>query len=211
MLLYNILIFFSFFFSLFYAPLSVSAISFSCSFLLSKFSLFLLNFFTQILFFFFSNFFSLSSQFFSLLCEGLFFCCVGVGVVGHAMGVRMVGHRRHGHAVGMVGHRFRVMPRVWVCAMVFGGLAMVGHNFMFLWVMPWGLCVGSLASWLCRGCARSSISGHAVGVGCCGFYFCSCGLIFLGSCGSILGVSYVKWWLIGGSSGLCEVVVNRWW
>ena len=82
---------------------------------------------------------------------------------------------------------------------------------MVSWVMPWGLCGGSLASWSCRGCGGSSISGHAVGVGCCGFYFCSCGLIFLGSCGLILGVGCVKWWLINGSGGLCEVVVNRWW
>ena len=82
---------------------------------------------------------------------------------------------------------------------------------MVSWVMPWGLGGGSLASWSCRGCGGSSISGHAVGVGCCGFYFCSCGLIFLGSCGLILGVGCVKWWLISGSGGLCEVVVNRWW
>ena len=42
------------------------------------------------------------------------------------MGV--VGHWCHGHAVGMVSHRFQVMPWVWVCAMVFVGLAMVGHR-----------------------------------------------------------------------------------
>ena len=102
------------------------------------------------------------------------------------------------------------MPWVWVCVMVFVGLAMVGHQFHgfvghavgFVW---W------VISWSCCGCGGSSISGHAVGVGCCGFYFCSCGLIFLGSCGLILGVGCVKWWLISGSGGLCEVVVNRWW
>ena len=102
---------FSFSCSLFSAPLYVSTLSFSCSFLFSKFSLFLLKFFTQILFFFFSNFFSFFSIF-SLLCEGLFFCHVGVGVVGHAMGVGVVGYRCCGHAVGMVGHWFWVMP--WV-------------------------------------------------------------------------------------------------
>ena len=103
-----------------------------------------------------------------MLCEGLFFCCAGVGVVGHW---------RRGHAVDMVSHRFRVMPWVWVCALVFVGLA-VG----FVWwvigfvVMPW--------VWV------------AVG-----FIFCGCRLIFLGSCGLILVVvvvGCVKWWLISG-------------
>ena len=103
--------FFSFFFSLFFIflffhlcssnPLIFSALSFSCSFLFSKLSLFLLKFSLP--------FFSI----FSLLCEGLFFCCVGV-----------VGHRHRGHAVGMVSHRFWVMPWVWVCAVVFVGLVM---------------------------------------------------------------------------------------
>ena len=46
-----------------------------------------------------------------------------------AIGVGVVGHRHHGHAVGMVGHQFWVMPWVWVCAMVFVGLALVGHWF----------------------------------------------------------------------------------
>ena len=40
---------------------------------------------------------------FSLLCEGLFFCHVAMAVV-------VVGHRRCGHAMGMVSHRFWVMP-----------------------------------------------------------------------------------------------------
>ena len=57
-----------------------------------------LKIFTQILFFFFSIF--------SLLCEGLFFCRVGVGVVGHQ-------HRGRGHAMGVVGQWFRVMLWVW--------------------------------------------------------------------------------------------------
>ena len=46
-----------------------------------------------------------------------------------------------------------------------------------------------------------------MGVGCPGFYFCGCELIFLGSCGLILVVACVKWWLTGGGVGLCEVVV----
>ena len=65
-------------------------------------------------------------------------------------------------------------------------------------------------SWSCRGCGGSLVSGHAVGIGCRGFYFCGCGLIFLGSCGLILVVMVVgcmKWWLTSGGGGLCEVVV----
>ena len=149
-----------------------STLSFSCSFLFSKLSLLLLKFFTQILFFFFSNFLSFFSIF-SLLCEGLFFCCVGVGVdvVGHAMGV------------GVVSHRFRVMPWVWACAVAFMGLV-VGFVWWVISVMviPWVWWVISFGS--CRG-----------------FYFCGCGLIFLGSCGLILVVAVVgcvKWWLTGG-------------
>ena len=64
----------------------------------------------------------------------------------------------------------------------------------------------------CRG--GSSVSGHVMGVGCCGFYFCGCGLIFLGSCGLILVVLFVgsvKWWLTGGDGGLCEAVLDWWW
>ena len=82
-------------------------------------------------------------------------------------------------------------------------------------------CGGSSASWPCCVYGKSSVSGHAVGVGlcrgvhgschggslvlglvvcvgCCGFYFCGCGLIFLGSCGLILVVAVVgcvKWML----------------
>ena len=130
--------FFSFFFSLFFIflffhlcssnPLIFSALSFSCSFLFSKLSLFLLKFSLP--------FFSI----FSLLCEGLFFCCVGV-----------VGHRHRGHAVGMVSHRFWVMPWVWVCAVVFVGLVMgfvwqVISIVVMLWVW-WIIVFGS-----CRGC-----------------------------------------------------------
>ena len=103
-----------------------STLSFSCSFLFSKLSLFLLNFFTQILFSFFSNFLSLFSIF-SMLCEGLFFCCVGVGVVGH---------RRHGHVVGIVSHRFWVMPWVW-WVIDFGSCHECGLPwvlFLWLWV-----------------------------------------------------------------------------
>ena len=113
-----------------------------------------------------------------MLCEGLFFCCAGVGVVGHW---------RRGHAVDMVSHRFRVMPWVWVCALVFVGLA-VGF---VLWVigfvvMPW--------VWV------------AVG-----FIFCGCRLIFLGSCGLILVVvvvGCVKWWLISGYDCFFFFLIN---
>ena len=82
-------------------------------------------------------------------------------------------------------------------------------------------CGGSSASWPCCVYGKSSVSGHVVGVGlcrgvhgschggslvlglvvcvgCCGFYFCGCGLIFLGSCGLILVVAVVgcvKWML----------------
>ena len=104
----------------------------------SQNSLLLLKIFTQILFFFFSNFLSFFSIF-SMLCEGLFFCCVGV-----------VGHWRRSHAVGMVSHQFQVMLWVWICAVVFVGLA-VG----FVWwvidvvVMPWVWWVIGFGS--CRG------------------------------------------------------------
>ena len=149
-----LLFLFFFLFFLLYSSVSLifSTLSFSCSFLFSKLSLLLLKIFTQILFSFFSIF--------SLLCEGLFFCRVGVGV-------GVVGHRRHGHAVGMVSRWFRVMPWVWVCAVVFVGLA-VG----FVWwvisvvVMPWVWWVIDFGS--CRG-----------------FYFCGCGLILMG-----------LWWLV---------------
>ena len=130
MLLHNILISFFFFLlfilrhSLCLCYLNFSTLTFSCSFLFSKI---------------FLSFFSI----FSLLCEGLFFCYVGVG---------------------MVGHRFWVMPWVWVCVMVFVGLAMVGHQFHgfvghvvgFVWwvisvvVMPWVWWVINFRS--CRGC-----------------------------------------------------------
>ena len=113
------------------------------------------------------------------------------------MGV--VGHQRHGHVMGMVSHRFWVMSWVWVCVVVFVGLAVVGHRFHgfvghavgFVWwvigvvVMPWVWWVIGFGS-----CHES--------VGCRGFYFCGCGPIFLGSCGLILVVvvvGCVKWWL----------------
>ena len=74
--------------------------------------------------------------------------------------------------------------------------------------MPCGCgCGGSLVSWSCHGYGGSSILGHVVGVGCRGFYFCGCGLIFLGSCGLILVivvVGFVKWWSISGSGSGCD-------
>ena len=36
------------------------------------------------------------------------------GVCGSCHGVCVVGHLHRGHAVGVVGHRFWVMPWVWV-------------------------------------------------------------------------------------------------
>ena len=94
--------------------------------------------------------------------------------------------------------------------------------------MPCG-CGGSSASWACSEYGESLALGHVVGVGlcrgvhgsccgvcvvvmswvwwvigfgsCCGFYFCGCRLIFLGSCGLILVVvvvGCVKWCLISG-------------
>ena len=86
--------------------------------------------------------------------------------------------------------------------MVFVGLAVVGHRFHgfvghvmgFVWwvigivVMPW--------VWWVIG------FGSCLGVGFHEFYFCGCGLIFLGSCGADFG---------GCSGGLCEVVVDWWW
>ena len=101
-------IFLSFLFSLFSAPLCLSI--FLYYLILSP--LFFLNFFLFLLKFFLSFFSN-----FSTLCEGLFFCRVGVGVVGHAMGVGVVSHwhglyrgcgwssswvRWVGHAVGFV-------------------------------------------------------------------------------------------------------------
>ena len=113
-----------------------STLSFSSSFLFSKlsfFSNFSLKFFSfssqifsQILFFFFSNFLCFFSIF-SLLCEGLFFCRVGVGVVGH---------RRHDRVVGIMSHRFWVMPWVW-WVIIFGSCHECGLPwvlFLWLWV-----------------------------------------------------------------------------
>ena len=146
-----------FFFFLFFhlcssVSLIFSTLSFSCSFLFSKLSLLLLKFFTQILFFFFSNFLSFFSIF-PLLCEGLFFCRVGVGV-------GMVGRRHCGHAMGMVSHWFRVMLWVWVCAVVFVGLAAglrlwfvlgifleFGYGFVWVWCLIFGCC-GLCSAWL---------------------------------------------------------------
>ena len=99
-------------------------------------------------------------------------------VVGHAMGVGVVGHRHRGHAVGMglchgvcaVGHQRRGHA-----------VGVVGHRF---WVLPW---VWVAVGFIC------------VVMG--GLYFCGCGLIFLGSCELILVVvvvDCVKWWLADG-------------
>ena len=162
-----------------------STLSFSCSFLFSKLSLLLLKFFTQILFFFFSNFLSFFSIF-PLLCEGLFFCRVGVGV-------GMVGHRHCGHAMGMVSHWFRVMLWVWVCVVVFVGLA-AG----FVWwvisvvVMPWVWWVIDFES--CRGCGLPWVLflwlwanfGGVVVVGCVKCWLtggCNCFFFFFDKCG----------------------------
>ena len=44
--------------------------------------------------------------------------------------------------MGMVGHRFWVMPWVWVCAMVFVGLVVVDHRFYgFMGHACHGVCV----------------------------------------------------------------------
>ena len=110
-----------------------------------------------------------------MLCEGLFFCCVGVGVVGH---------RHRGHAVDMVSHRFQVMPWVWVYALVFMGLVM---GFVW-WVIGF---VVMLWVWVAVGFIFCG----------CGLIFLGSGLIFLGSCELILVVvvvGCVKWWLISG-------------
>ena len=188
MLLHNILIYF--FFSLHFVlhpplSLSLSAISFSplshfLALFFSQNSLFLLKFFTQILLFFFSNF--LSSQF--------FLCCM----------------RASSFAV-WVWWVIDVMVMLWVWQVInFESCRGCGFvpwcswvllwwviGFMVSWVMLRVWCGGSSALWSCHGCGGSSVSGHAVGVGCRRFYFCGCGLIFLGNC------------------GLCEVVVDRWW
>ena len=166
MLLYNILIFFFLFSSLYSTPLSLSLLShflalFFCQNFLSFFSIFSLKFF------------SFSSQIFSLFLLNFFLCCVrvssfavwvqvwwvmpwvcvwwvidvmampwvwwvigfelchGCGFVpwcsgvlpwwvtiscfcGSCHGVYVLGHQRHGYAVGVLGHRFQVMPWVWV-------------------------------------------------------------------------------------------------
>ena len=108
---------------------------------------------------------------------------VGLAVVGHRFHGFVVGHRHCGHAVSMVSHWLWVMLWVWVCAVVFMGLAV---GFVW-WVI--GAMVMSWVWWV-------------IGFGsCCGFYFCGCRLIFLGSCGLILVVvvvGCVKWCLISG-------------
>ena len=92
--------------------------------------------------------------------------CCGCGrssVSGHAM----VGHRFHGfvgHVVGfvwwvigimgVVGHRFRVMPWLWVYAVGFMGHAVVGHRFVLWWVIS--LCHGVRGS--CHDGSRLSFS-----------------------------------------------------
>ena len=71
------------------------------------------------IFFLFSNF--------SLLCEGLFFCCVGVGV-------------------GVVGHRLCGSCHTWVCVMPWGlcGFLLIWDCWIcvvglgWVWVMSWG-------------------------------------------------------------------------
>ena len=107
-----------------------STLSFSFSFLFSKLSLFLLKFFTQILFSFFSNFLSLYSQF--------FLCCVRVYSFAVWVWVWW--------AIGIVA-----MLWIWL---VIGFKSCHGCGFMpwCSWVLSWGLCGGSLASWSCCGC-----------------------------------------------------------
>ena len=146
--------FFSFFFSLFFlflffhlcsfVSLVFSTLSFSCSFLFSKLSLYSQNFHSNSFLFLLK--FSLSfSSIFSLLCEGLFFCRVGV-----------VGHRHRGHAVSMVSHWLWVMLWVWVRAVVFMGLAVgfvwwvIGAMVMswVWWVIGFGSCHGCGLPWV---------------------------------------------------------------
>ena len=119
-----------YFLFLFFHFISVSVSHFLYSFIFFLFSflktLFLLKIFTQILFFFFSNFLCFFSIF-SLLCECLFFCRVGVV---------MVGHRHHSHVVGIVSHWFWVMPWVW-WVINFGSCHEYGLPwvlFLWLWV-----------------------------------------------------------------------------
>ena len=132
---------------------------------------FLAIFFSQNFLSFFSNFLSLSSQF--------FLCCVRVS--SFAVWVWL-----------WVWWVITVVVMLWVWWVISFGSC---HGCEFvpwcLWVLSWGLCGRSLASWSCRGCGGSSFLGHAVGVGCRGFYFCGCGLIFLSSCGLILVVVVV--------------------
>ena len=123
---------------------------------------------------------------------------MGVGVVGHAMGVGVVGYWHHGHAVGVGLCRG-------VCGSCHGGSSVS----WFRGSCHGGLCGGSLASLSCCGCGGSSVSSHAMGVGCPGFYFCGCELIFLGSCGLILVVVVVgcmKWLLTGGGGCNCYLL-----
>ena len=67
----------------------------------------------------------------------------------------------------------------------YGELSVLGH------AMGVGLCLGVRGS--CRGVCvvGHRLCGHAVGVGCRGFYFCGCELIFLSSCGLMLVVVVV--------------------
>ena len=65
------------------------------------------------------------------------------GVRGPCRGVCVVGHQCRGHAMGMVGHRFWVMPWVWVA---------VGFIFVivdwFWWGCGGGLCEVLADRWL---------------------------------------------------------------
>ena len=135
MLLHNILILFFLLFilhpSLCLCYLIFSTLSFSCSFLFSKFSLFLFKFLTQILFFFFPIFFSLSFEFFLYYERVSSFAvwAIGVGVVGHRCGC--------GES-----------STSWSCC-GYGGSSVLGH------AMGVGLCHG-----VCGSCHGVSVVGH---------------------------------------------------
>ena len=165
MLLHNILIFFFLFSSLHSPPLSLShTLSFSCSFLFSKSSLFLFKFLTQILFFFFPIFSLFLLNFFFVVWGSLLLPC-GCGCGGSC------------HRCGCDGSLTS-----WSCC-GYGGSSVSSH------AMGVGLCHsvrgsccgGSSVLWFCGSCmpwglcGRSSALCQAVGVGCRGFYFCGCG------------------------------------
>ena len=90
---------------------------------------------------------------------------------------------------------FKISDCVYLCAL---GLGILTVRFLFFffcpfnWLLVFWLSLRLLWWWLCRG-----------------FYFCGCGLIFLGSCGLILLVVAVEELAVGSGSGggLNEVVV----